>query len=367
MQRILVHIGDKKTGSTAIQQALASGAWRCDTVSLDYVVPPDVPYHHGLAYAMAHGSDAEATRLLKDLARRVASSKADVIVISSELFRDVDPVVFEDMFARVLPRHGSRVEILAYMRPHVQRFESNYAQIVKLGIFDGTPEWHFRNTRNGPAYFHAELFLRWKAVFGDRLTVRPMQRSRLHGGDVVRDFFHVALGGAEFSLADLPRINASPSLQELALLRRFHIDLKAVHDGRDSPALASARMRVGERLGEIMGAYMIAQPPIRFRIDRALAEQIAATYGEDAARADAAFFDAPLMQDAMAADVAAAPQDVPSCWAKDHFTQDALQSVSLLARIIGEMLLNDPESWDGYFLSVLNTMLRRACDPLQGA
>lgn len=367
MQRILVHIGDKKTGSTAIQQALVSGTWRCETVSLDYVVPPDVPYHHGLAYAMVHGPDEEATRLLKDLARRVASSKADVVVISSELFRDVDPVVFQDLFSRYLPRHVSRVEILAYMRPHVQRFESNYAQIVKLGIFDGTPEWHFRNARNGPAYFHAELFLRWKAVFGDRLTVRPMLRSRLQGGDVVQDFFHVALGEAGFSLAELPKINASPSLQELALLRRFHLDLKAVHDGCDSPALASARMRVGERLGEIMGAYMLAQPPIRFRIGRALAEQIAETYGEDAAKADAAFFDAPLMQDAMAAAVEAAPREVPSYWAKDHFTKDALQSVKLLARLIGEMLLNDPDSWDEYFLSVLNSMLRGACDPLDVA
>ncbi len=366
MQRIILHIGDKKTGSTAIQQALASNAWKCEAVSLDYVVPPNAPYHHALAHAIATNGSKAVSLHMSDLAKRVAASRADVVVISSELFRDADPEVVRKLFETHLRHHMGQLEVLGYMRPHIARFVSNYAQIVKLGVFDGMPEWHFRNTKDHPAYCHADLFLRWREVFGDRLMVRPMVRAALQDGDVVRDFFHIVLGGADFTLTPLPAINAAPSLQELALLRRFHMDFRAVHEGRDSRALKTARMRVGERLGELIGSFTVAHPPIRMQIDRALTRQIADTYGEDAARADEAFFDGPLMQDALAAAVESAPEVVPSYLAKDHFSRETLQSVSLLARLIGEMLLHDPEGWDDHFMSILNRMLRGAEDPLDG-
>ncbi|MDA7429584.1 hypothetical protein PGB28_14030 [Primorskyibacter aestuariivivens] len=357
-----MHIGDKKTGTTAIQQALASRAWDCKTVSLDYVVPPEAPYHHALAYAMATG-DAKAVSLhMSDLVKRINASRADVVVISSELFRDVDPRYFRAQFETHLPGHMSRLQLLGYMRPHISRFESNYAQIVKLGFFTGTPEGHYNKTLDHPAYRHAELFLRWREVFGDRLTVRPMLRSELQDGDVVRDFFRHALDGAEFTLAPLPNVNASPSVQDIALLRRFHFDLSAVHKACDTPALKTARMRVGERLGDILTGFSVAREPQPLRIDRSLAQKIAETYKEDARRADAAFFDKPLMQDALVAGVASAPETMPSIWAKDHFTPEVIGTVRILAQLTGEMLLRDPEGWNDYFLSVLNRVLRGETD-----
>lgn len=358
MQRIIVHIGDKKTGSTAIQQALASGAWSCETVSLEYAVPADAPYHHALAHAINIGDDKAVARQMADLSRRVAHSRADVIVISSELFRDVDPQVLHDLFERHMPKFAARVQVLGYMRPHVDRFVSNYAQIVKLGATIDLPEWHFKNTLKHPAYHHADLFLRWREVYGDQLIVRPMLRAALEGGDVVHDFFHVVLGGASFTLAKLPKVNATPSLQDVALLRRFHFDLKAIHEGRDTPELRTARLRVGERLGELLADFSVTRRPLRLQIDRALTQQIAEAYAEDAARADAAFFGAPLMQDALAAAVASAPEEAPSLWAKDHFAPETIRTVHILAGLIGEMLLRDPDGWNAYFLDILNRMLR---------
>lgn len=357
MQRIIFHIGDKKTGSTSIQQALVRGACHCDTVSVDYVVSPEMPYHHDVAFSMRWGHPLAAKQRFAELARRITASKADVVVVSSELFRDVDPEALDTMLRRHLRRQRSQVEILAYLRPHASRMPSSYAQEVKLGYFIGMPDAYFEATQARGQYDYARIFGAWKDVFGDRMTVRPMVRSLLRDQDVIADFFEQVLGRAAFDLAPLPDTNNSPGLEDLALLRRFHELLREYGPDQPDEALRSARMRIGERLGDLLCDTPRAGAT-KLRLHRALVERIADAYAGDAAACDERFFDGTPMQDGLASALRNAPEEAQSLWAKDHFSPEIQRNLMVWAQLVTDMLKHGTDGWDGHFMALLNSTLR---------
>lgn len=361
MTRLIFHIGDKKTGTSAIQQALVRGAWRCDAVRLAYPVGADRPKHHWLATGFVKRNQARIDTQFAHLAQMIAQLEADVAVISSELFQDVDPARLAEAIARHLPDHADRAEVIAYARPHAARLVSSYAQVVKLGHFTGDLE-RFADTRLADGRLKmAERFERWRAVFGARFTLRPMQRDHLEGGDVVRDFLHHALAGAAFELDALPGANESLSVGELALLRRFHILLarqhKALRDAVGGKTLDKARNRIGDRLAVHLAARA-ARGGERLHLHRALAERVAAGCAEDASRCDAAFFAGTPMQDALRDAAERAPETAQSLSVKDHFPPELYRQLPVWAGIIRDMVLHDPQGWNGYFLELLNDSFR---------
>ena len=368
MSRIIFHIGDKKTGPSAIQQALVRGAWRCDAVRLAYPVGADRPHHHWLATGFVRRDRDRIETEFARLAQMIAPINADVVVVSSELFQDARPARLAKAIEQHLPDQAGRAEVIAYARPHAARLVSSYAQVVKLGHFTGDLERFVETSLADGRLQMAERFERWRAVFGARFTLRPMQREHLEGGDVVRDFLHHALSGAAFELDELPGANESLSVGELALLRRFHTLLarqhKALRAEAGGKALDKARNRIGDRLAGHLAARA-ARGGERLRLHRALAERVAAGCAEDAARCDAAFFAGTPMQDALRDAVGRAPEAAQSLSVKDHFPPELRGQLPVWAGLVGDMMLYDPEGWNGYFLDLLNSSFR-GCEGQHG-
>ena len=371
MQRIVFHIGDKKTGTSSIQQALVRETWHCDAVRLFYPVDTERPHHHGLASAFVKGWREKIETRFAKLAGmiREEGANADVVVISSELFQGVAPEALHAAIARHLPEHAATIEILAYARPHAQRLLSSYAQVIKLGHFTGTLEQYFEKTRASDRFQMAERFLQWREVFGPRFTLRPLWRAKLHHGDAVADFFHHVLGGARFTLEPIPTANESLSLADLALLRRFHKLLSRQHAALDDTphkaALAGARKRIGARLGEHLAASAPPREVEKLRLHRALAHRIETVYSEDAARCDTEFFSGSTpMQDGLRKAAEGAMERPQSLALKDHFPPAIRRQIPVWAALIGEMTQHAPTGWSGHFQKLLNHGFRGLSEPV---
>ncbi|WP_165390398.1 hypothetical protein [Thalassococcus sp. S3] len=347
-----------KTGSTSIQQALASQAWRCPSQTLDYVVAPENPYHHSLAMAFALEDTEAIDAEMQALSERIAQSTADVVVMSSELFEEVPPERFQAAIRRYLPQYEPLIQFLIYTRPHASRYLSSYSQVIKLGYFLGTLTDYFEDALEDRRFFHADRYMRWRAVFGDAVTVRAMLRPELFQQDVVQDFFHIAFDGAGFQVVDLPQTNESLALSDMAVLRDFHQRLKINHRWGQK-AMLTARMRVGERLSE----FLMRTPPVagstRLALHRELMDRIEETYGPDAVALDDAFFEGrPLFQTAMEQASQAAVDEEQSLDILDYFAPGILQQTQFWADLIGDLIKRDPQHWDLFFLEILNREMR---------
>lgn len=360
MRKLIFHIGDKKTGSTSIQQALLRNMWVCKTCRLEYLIDADAPYHHHLAWLMTQPQKTvEIRSLFGRLSRRIRKSDADVGIVSSELFREVPPSVLRQAIDRFLPQYADQVEILIYIRPHADRLLSLYGQEVKLGSFLGFPYDYYELTLKRGDFRYFDLLHQWQKTFGDQLTVRPMVKEHLFAGGVVSDFLHSVLAGAPFELAELANANPSLSAQELSLIRRFHLNLAEELAGCQSQALKTARMRTGERLAEHFSAIVTpAMPTDPLRLDRALASRVLDSYAQDATQIDAAWFQGAPMQRALEKTVEMAPLRVAPLVARSHFPPITLRLLKIWARLAGEMIRHDPDGWSAHVVALVNGDMR---------
>ena len=95
---LVIHLGDRKSGSTSIQHALAGKTLVCDTVSLLY---PTKINHTPLAKFLTTKSQFQfCEKRFGLLAKRLATANEDVAVISAEDFESADPKTTQATFAK---------------------------------------------------------------------------------------------------------------------------------------------------------------------------------------------------------------------------------------------------------------------------
>lgn len=353
---IVLHVGDRETGSSAIQAALAAGAATAPGRRVAY---PARTQHRGLAEALVPGRvpPAEVDRRWREAARRLQAAEADIAVVSAESFESVDPALLARTLAAHLPDHAGRIRVIAYVRPHAERVLSSWAQMVKIGRFAGSPAEFHAMTRDKGLCTYAPRFAAWRAAFGPAFTLRPLIRDRLAGGDVVADFFTWLFAGQPFDLAPLPARNDSLGIADLAMLAAFHAQGGPKPGAAPGPWLAEARQRAGWYLASRLAAADggTGAGGARPALDPALAARIVADYATDAAALDAAFFDtAPGETGPMAAALAAAPARAtadgpPSLALADHYGPEAQRIITILGRLAGDMLTRDPGDWPAHF------------------
>ena len=137
---LVIHLGDRKTGSTSIQKTLTDGLWTSGSRSLYYTANG----HNGpLAHALATGANADnIQQRFTNLGRRIArhAAKADVAVVSSEGFEDVSPKTLKMALEAYLPEYAGTVRLIAYVRPHGARVLSGYSEQIKRGQSVGSLE-----------------------------------------------------------------------------------------------------------------------------------------------------------------------------------------------------------------------------------
>lgn len=290
VQELAIHVGDHKTGSTALQSALAEGRVRLDGAEIAYLSGlNDNPLAKTL---MVKKPDPKVYGpLFARRARQLDRNKARYGVISAEHFEYVDPRDLGRALDAHLPQYRDRTRLLAYLRPHADRFVASFAERTKIGTLSASmAEFFDRTQRNGMITYRPRMEA-WLDVFGARLSVRPYVRGLLRDGDIVADFADWLGGGASFEVAPGRMSNSTLTVESLAIMRAFHARL-----GQAIPDFGRAHRAFGWNLGPLLAE--VAPEGTRLGLDRALARRLVAASRADADWIDGRFFpeDRPLGQ-----------------------------------------------------------------------
>lgn len=318
MRRLVLHIGDCKTGSTSIQEALRRGEFTGVPMPLHF--PADAN-HIPISRAFDGGDPAP----LRDLLNAAGEG---ITVLSAEHFEFVDPAPLAEAIRRFWP---DEITVIAYARPHAEALFARYCENVKIGNLRGDAGQFHGAMLNRRRLFYAERFGRWRSAFGASFVLRPFALSELVQGDVVADFMEHAIGtGAR--AGEALRRNPVPKVEVLALLRALFDVL-----GREGESKA-ARTALGRNLARAMVDIGNLVPVM----DRKLAEAVAEAYREDAAETDRVFFGRPILGPALAASVDGAAEAPQSLEVGRYFTPETLAVALAMARTIEPLLAERP-------------------------
>lgn len=337
MAALVFHLGDRKTGSTSIQQALAKKRWTCAAVNLTY--PHGGKLSH-IALARSLTAPVDHSRVgeaLQDILRQIESNPSDVAVVSAEDFEDVDPNDFRAALLTHMPGQLAQARFLAYVRPHADRFPSTYGERIRSGHFLGTMEAQQRRLNEQGSFIYTPRFEAWRRVFGPAFELRPMVRDLLYRRDVVADFLKFALGTEDFALEDGPDANETLSVENLAIVRQLHLRLQG-----DAARPHAYQAAIGRSLARRMNASTFATGT-KLRIHRDLAEAVRALYVGDAAALDAAFFQGTPMTDALNEAPAQAVTEAQSVRIEDHFSAREQYLINLWVDQTAAVLTTNPE------------------------
>jgi hypothetical protein len=336
MTKIVFHLGDHKTGSTAIQSTLATKAYQITGATLLY------PQAHRLQHAALARTftDDEAAgqqaQRFAEIREEIEAAKPDFAVISAEHFEEVDPVQLKAAVEKHLPDHAAGARYIAYVRPHADRIASSFAERIKVGSFWGTmEEMHVRTLEHG-AFYYAPRFQNWRDTFGPAFELRPLVRALLTQQDVVADLFSYVLGHQEFTLGPTGDSNESVSLENLAILGRFQ---NALRDAGGKKGMY--RLALGWALSRRMSASAFRNGT-KVQMHRDLAETVLQDYTEDAQALDAAFFTGTPMMDALRAAPGKAVDVAQSVELADHYSPREIYLIDLWVDQMAQIILKDP-------------------------
>jgi len=343
VKELVFHIGDHKTGSTSIQQALVQGAVKCDHTTLAYPVGR-ARLNHKVAADTLFKKDKlkQKKRAFKTIQRRMAKAEADIGIVSAESFEVVKPQVLQNAIAKFIPEHAETVRVIAYARPHAERILSSYTQVLKLGNFTGTLEDFARHSDRVGRYQYFPRFDAWRDQFGDRFEVRPMIRDRLLGGDVVKDFMSYVLRSEDFTLEEVVGANESLSINDVVMLRAFH---RMPQTGQRK---VDVRGKAGWHFARVLADLPNANKT-RLSLHKSLMDEIEVSYRKDAEAMDAAFFEGTPLADALDRAHAKALPEAQGLELGDHFDPEAARMIRVWAALVDDLLARRPQDWRGYF------------------
>lgn len=333
MRRLVLHVGDCKTGSTILQTMLARGDCQPRGVRLFY----PGGNHGALARSLGERKALYPARW-NGIARRLSETDWDVAVLSSELFEFIRP----DKVARAVETHlaplADDIRVVAYVRPHVGRVLSQCAENLKLGHDTGTLEaFTERFLERGRLNF-AERLAGWRAAFGDAFSMRPFLRARLAEGDVRRDFLQFALGETAYSLADSGQdSNAALAAPDLALMRF----LQARFAGQP----LDNRVSFGKQFGRLLRDTPPTAPSEPLRLTSALFDRIYPVTRADAERLDHEWVGEPCFVTDLEAARDATVREAQSLEAGDHHAPETLRLMTAWADLIVRQMGDEPKAF----------------------
>jgi hypothetical protein len=347
--RLVLHLGDHKTGSTSIQSAFASGGVTARGVRLCYPrgTPVRANHNHAVRSLIRARRGTEDDGEFARLAEEIRRTAADVTVLSAEALERTDPALVDRALRHYLPDYRDGVQLVVYLRPHAERLVSTYAEQVKQGLFHGTLEAFHAASLADRRFFYAPRLDRWRALFGTALTVRPLVRARLKDGDVVADFLACALPGVAVDIDQQPPRNTKATLADLAVLLALQ---DAVAHLRGSKGLNGDEpfRTLGWRVALMLEADRVPGPAPA--LHRTLADELAETYAEDAAAVDASYFGGEaILAPALAAAPAQAVPEPQSLRLEDHFAPQTVAAIRAWIGLVADLYAHRPADWPAHF------------------
>jgi hypothetical protein len=299
--RLVIHVGCHKTGSTAIQKALAG---RSEVLLRQGCLYPRSgrgkhPGHPHLAWE-AHGAPDLEPRAGGNvqLLAEIVDVQPSTVVLSSEEFTRVPSHVCARWARSLAGELATRdVSVIGYVRPQWEYIESLYAEFLKRGR-EWRPFGPFVDDqiRSMARLEYNALFDPWAEV--GSLSIRPYR------GDVVRDLWEVASLPGSAPQSD-ERPNSRFGLKTLTLCRELSSHLIAAGGEIPSGAFVKARDRFAEIVGD--------EPPFR-AMTYSTAARVADAFRYSNAWFAAKYLDEPLPEPA--------PMPVPPQWSIAEANED---------------------------------------------
>lgn len=348
-RKLLFHIGHHKTGSTSLQEALAT---RRVTVKGRKILYPGRMAHNYLrrhfdAFIKTGTAPKGAAGFpsLDQISARMAGNGFDVAIISGEEFEGATPEDTQKVMQHFLLPHVTDHAVICYVRPHAARLLSSFAEQVKLGIVSNTLDQFVESTiKSGRFTYHPRL-MKWENTFGNHFKLRPMIRTQLSGGSVIQDFFETGLGpDCNANVQATGASNESLCLEDLVLLKTAQEHLSQ----------RSRRLRHAMGWDLALAFADIARPQgpgTRLKLHKTLAERIRKSYLDDAIALDRDFFgDTPLMRQELDRAVDEAIPQPQSFEPSDHFAPETLRAVAVFSQQIDRMLDHKRGPWHSFLL-----------------
>lgn len=321
MRRLIVHMGDHKTGSTSIQYALAGDHVRTPETSLCYPIQLLQLNHNFLRKPIetkARGDDSPRLGWLGDRIRR---ADADVTILSAEVIEhvkapDLAAAVYEDIWRDQDPRACTFVD---YVRPQAARLLSSTVEQIKIGRLTGGPADFFEAA--GQRFRYAGRLKQNKETLGDQFILRPMIRRELWRGSVVHDFFRIVFGEDGYTVETDRTDNASLSMEELMRLAVVQRGLQ------DLPIWE--RHAIGWHIADEMIANRVPDAIMtRPALPRDLAVEVHAAYADDAREVDQDFFDGrPVLRAELDRTIERSPENGMSYVPEDWLSASAIKEM----------------------------------------
>lgn len=210
---IWLHIGTKKTGSTALQHFLTSKPPRFfRRIDLTYVCPKRKSSCNGLVWAINNGREKERQEISDHLTAQLEMRETKHALISSEMFYGLSP---QKLFEAVPPLRSEQVRVLVYLRRQDLYLEAMYLQRLKNGRFFGSLDDYIKHFHGSNSDYHAEL-RPWEDLPNITLVPKIYEPAGLHRGNVVSDVFNL-IGLPEPDLSN-STVSVSPSKSRAMLL-----------------------------------------------------------------------------------------------------------------------------------------------------
>lgn len=222
---LLLHIGHHKTGTTTLQLAMKR--------AYEQGVMNNGSVHYCLAGRGGMLANHHLARLVRNpklptdgvggweaAAAEAKSVDADLFVISSEAFEGLAPGRVKNRLNQHFPDY--HIKLVQYVRPHLSRLLSSYAQNSKTGQVTVSFDEYVDQIIDGGAFIYAKRLAEWRNCFEDaEFIVKPFVKRLLVNNDIVNDFCQNALGQKEDFLNSFveAEANVSPSTEVLELIR----------------------------------------------------------------------------------------------------------------------------------------------------
>lgn len=335
-ERIVFHVGEPKSGSSAIQFAFGAQRVRVGQQTLKLLGPPAISHNYLILDLRRRVSGTEQ---IDPLVQELKNTRPRFAVFSAELASTLPAKRFEDHIFAPLAAESNDYRVLYYVRDHANRVISQFVENIKTGRrfldFGADLETYFHEVSlQPPSYFpYFERFKKWEARFGQRLVMRPFLREEFHNRDLLHDFVHAGFDLTDgYEITEIPEgENASPSFKDLMVLRLIQeqfVDLAPTE-----------RHTLGQAVFELMTANpRPGNEADKPRIPRHLAEAMHQACIEDARQMDTHFFArSPFLVEALEKNVASAQDEVASLDPYDHLSDDEIRYVRLLAVLVREM------------------------------
>lgn len=332
IDELVIHVGDCKTGTTSIQTVLADNLVESEARLIYPARFNHIPFEKRLQSDVKGATYKDAIALSKSFRK----AKGGIGVISAETFEFIEPQKLADLFDGPFKPWRNHVRVIGYIRPHAERFLSTFAERSKKGGFGGKMDVLAKRIERDRLLHYTPRVKKWKAVFGDRYTVRPFVRDQLLNQNVVNDLIDFILRGAVFRFTGETDQNESLSLEDLVLMRYTQRLLK-----EQGANLDEADKALGWNFSPIL-ASLPAQKSTKLRLHESLAAKFQDTYAEDASALDALAFVGTPMTDRLKKASEGALKEPQSLSPKDHLSPEVMRLAKAYAQLLGRVMNANP-------------------------